>query len=223
MTNESLGSSVSLDIREVLFGDELLDKVVSRLDETTEKPWSCFAGAVQKLTAGDTQGAVAELRTVLQTNGLEARLYLQAWHSLRSLEVFPSPEEARVVQGMVVEVGLEQGLDIVAAYVDGSARYFNFSGAAIIWDIPDAEIDSLIHELLSVGQGIVDVTEPWDGPKPLAPPVGMVRINMLTFGGLHFSQGPFSTLSRDALGGLALRGAFDLMRALIEKVRARQS
>jgi hypothetical protein len=51
----------------------------------------------------------------------------------------------------------------------------------------------------------------------------MVRINALTFGGLHFGQGSFQAISQDGLGGLALRGAFDLMQALITKIKARKS
>jgi hypothetical protein len=51
--------------------------------------------------------------------------------------------------------------------------------------------------------------------------MGMVRINALTFGGLHFGQGSFQAISQDGLGGLALRGAFDLMQALLSKVKAR--
>jgi len=152
---------------------------------------------------------------------LEVRLYLQAWHSLRALGQFPPIDQAREIQGVVVEVALDRGLDIITAFADGSARYFNYSGAAIVWDIQDVEIDRMVTELLAVGQSLVEVSEPWDGPRPLAPPVGLVRINALTFGGLHFGQGSFQAVSQDGLGGLALRGAFDLMQALIAKVKAR--
>jgi len=140
---------------------------------------------------------------------------------LRNLGQLPPEDSADEIQGVVVEVVLDRGLDIIAAYTDGSARYFNYSGAAIVWDVQDAEIDQLVAELLSVGQSIVDISEPWDGPRPPAPPVGMVRINGLTFGGLHFGQGDFKAISQDGLGGLALRGAFDLMQALIAKVKAK--
>jgi hypothetical protein len=51
----------------------------------------------------------------------------------------------------------------------------------------------------------------------------MVRINALTFEGLHFGQGSYQAVSQDGLGGLALRGAFDLMQALIAKVKAKNT
>jgi hypothetical protein len=229
MENSSLVSdqpagSISIDIREVLFGDEPLEKVASYAQGLAgDNPWVCFAAASQRLAAGDSPGAISALKKILPIRGLEVRLYLQAWHSLRALGQFPLVDEAREIQGVIVEVALDRGLDIIAAYADGSARYFNYSGAAIVWDIHDAEIDRLVTELLTVGQSLVEVSEPWDGPRPPAPPIGMVRINALTFEGLHFGQGSYQAVSQDGLGGLALRGAFDLMQALIAKVKAKNT
>jgi hypothetical protein len=110
---------------------------------------------------------------------------MQAWHCLRDLGQFPPEAQAREIQGLVVEVALERGLDIVAVYADGSTRYFNYSGAAIVWDVQDAEIDRMVTELLTVGQGLVDVSEPWDGPHPPAPAIGWVRINAFRAGHLR--------------------------------------
>jgi hypothetical protein len=217
-------ASISVDIREVLFGDDPLEKVASYArDLPGDNPWALFNTASQRLAAGDTPGAIAALKKILQMKGLEARIYLQAWHSLRALGQMPTQSRAREIQGIIVEVALERGLDIIAAFVDGSVRYFNYSGAAVVWDEKDEEIDRIVTELLTAGQGIVDISEPWDGPRPEAPSVGMVRLNLLTFGGLHFGQGTFSVVAQDGLGGLALRGAFDLMQTLVAKVKARNA
>jgi hypothetical protein len=215
-------ATISVDIREVLFGDKPLEKVASYAQGQPEgNPWSSFMEASERVSSGDIPGAVVALQNILKTKGLEVRIYLQAWDCLRTLGQFPAGDQAHEIQGVVVEVALERGLDIIAAYADGSARYFNYSGAAIVWDVQDIEIDRLVTELLAVGQGLVDISELWDGPRPPAPPIGAVRINALTFGGLHFGQGSFRAISQDGLGGLALRGAFDLMQALIGKVKAR--
>jgi len=221
-TSEQSSASILLDIREVLFGDEPLEKVASYVQDLPgDQPWALFATASQRLAAGDQPGAIADLVKILEMRGLEIRLYLQAWHCLRDLGQFPPEDLAHEIQGVVIEVALERGLDIIAVYADGSARYFNYSGAAIIWDVKDPEIDRMVTELLTVGQSIVDVSGPWDGRRPPAPPIGMVRINLLTFAGLHFGQGSFQVISQDGLGGLALRGAFDLMQALVAKVKAK--
>jgi hypothetical protein len=224
LPSDQPAASISIDIREVLFGDEPLEKVASYAQGFEgENPWAHFKTAYQQSVVGDSPGTIRALKKILKMKGLEVRFYLQAWHCLRALEQYPPVDQARKIQGMVVEVALERGLDIIAAYADGSARYFNYSGAAIVWDIQDAEIDRMVTELLTIGQSLVDISEPWDGPRPSAPPIGMVRINALTFGGLHFGQGSFQAISQDGLGGLALRGAFDLMQALLLRVKAKHT
>ena len=70
-------------------------------------PWSHFAAAQQALSKGDKIGAIQELRRVEEMEGLETRLYLQAWHCLRTLGELPPETIAREVKGVVVEVGLD--------------------------------------------------------------------------------------------------------------------
>lgn len=205
-------------IRDVLFGDESLEQVATYAQgPAKDTPWSYFAAADQKSKQGDKKGAIAELRHVLAVDGLESRLYLQAWHCLRGLGERPVDNEAGAVKGAVVEAALDNGLDLVAAYADHTARYFNYSGAGVIWDSPDPEIDQLIDNLLNVGQNIVNQIGLWDGPRPPAPPRGAVRITLLTFGGLYFGQGEFDTITQDQLGGPVVQAASELMQALIAK------
>ena len=106
---------------------------------------------------------------------------------------------------------------MVAAYADHTARYFNYSGAGVVWDIPDQEIDQLIDRLLSLGQEIIPHIGLWEQERPPAPPVGSVRINLLTSGGLYFGQAAFADMGQDPLGGKALKAAITLMKALIAR------
>jgi hypothetical protein len=117
----------------------------------------------------------------------------------------------------VVEASLAQGLDLLAAYADHTARYVNYSGAAVIWDHPGGDLDPLIDTLLDAGRRVVQGTGPWTEARPPAPPAGQVRVNMLTPGGLHFGQAPFGALAGDAIGGPVLSAATALMQALVEK------
>jgi len=209
------------NLRDMLFADESLPEAARHGEgPTASEPWSHLAAAQQAASQGDQTTAIRELQKVLGTDGLESRVYLQTWHCLRALGVSPPPETARKVQGVVVEVALDGGLDLVAAYADHSARYFNYAGGGVIWEGADAEISKVIDALLANGQSIVDRIGLWDGARPPAPPTGSVRINLLTFGGLYFGQGEFDALARDPLGGPAIGGAFALMQALIAKQTA---
>ncbi len=157
------------------------------------------------------------LRRVLATEGLEARQYLQAWQALRELGHQPPPAQAKQVLGVVVEVGLEQGLDLVAAYADGTARYYNYSGAGVVWERPDDSLADPIQALLAAGERVAAQIGPWEQPRPAAPAKGTARISMLTPSGLHFGQAPFDALWQDALGGPVLAAAQELMQALIAR------
>ena len=133
----------------------------------------------------------------------------------------PEDDEGKRLYGVVVEVGLENGLDILAAYVDGTARYFNYTGAAIIWERPDGSLDITVETLLVLGQRVANEIGPWDGDRPAAPASGDVRINLLVPSGLHFGQGKFEQLASDGMGGPLIAAATELMQALIAKSQHR--
>jgi hypothetical protein len=199
-------------IRETLFGDMPLDRwPPGALDSF---PWTAFAAARSHLAEGRSADAIAAWREVLAHPGLGSRHYLQAWHFLRQYGQPPPPEAAKQVLGVVVEVGMPQGLDILAAYADHSARYYNFSGAAAVWLRPDGSLDPLIDQLLAVGAEVAARIGPWKQARPPAPGAGGVRLSFLTPSGLHFGQGPMDRFQHDPLAGVVLRAAMPLLRAL---------
>lgn len=204
-----------VDIRETLFGDLSLSQWQPQSTQKAE-PWTSFARAKQCLDTGDKPGATVILQSILAMPDLESRHYLEAWTFLRELGVFPPDDKAKDVLGVVVEVGMDKGLDLVAAYPDHSARYYNFSGAGVVWERPNNSMDRPIDDLLSAASAAVKVIGPWNKQRPPAPPSGQARISILTPSGLHFGQGPYAALSKDRIGGPVLGLAFQLMQQLIK-------
>jgi len=187
--------------------------------ENALAPWSQFAEVRRRVEARDLAAAKALLQEIIATPDLESRHYLQAWNELRGLGIQPAAE-AKQLLGVVVEVGLSEGLDLLAAYADRSARYCNFSGAAVIWERPDASLDGEIDRLFQTAEVILEQIGPWDGARPPAPPRDHARINMLTPAGIFFGQAPLRTLATDPLAGPAIAAATNLMQALIEKAES---
>ena len=202
-------------IRDTLFGDMPASEW-PRGDEAAAEPWSSFVRARNLLDGGDKPSAIKAYQAITETAGLESRQYLQAWHFLRQLGVNPPAEKAKIVYGVVVEVGLEKGVDILAAYTDYTARYLNFSGAGEIWERPNSSLDGQIQALLEAGQKVANVIGPWEQERPEAPTNGNVRLNMLTPGGLHFGYGGFKTLSNDPMGKSLIDPATQLMLKLTQ-------
>jgi hypothetical protein len=96
------------------------------------------------------------------------------------------------------------------------ARYYNYSGAGVVWEHPDASLDPLIDELLAASSAVVNqIGPPHERPPP--PPADQMRIAFLTPSGLHFGQGPTPALSRDPSAGRVVQLATGLMTALIGK------
>jgi hypothetical protein len=94
-------------------------------------------------------------------------------------------EKAKEVLGVVVEIAMQQGWDLVAAYSDRHARYYNYSGAGVVWERPTGMLDVSIDSLLRVGGPVAQVIGLWEAARPPAPPMGHARLNVLTPSGLY--------------------------------------
>lgn len=207
-------------LRGSILANEELAKVATYAKETDDEmsPWHHFAAA-NRVATTDTAAAVARLRQILALPNLESRTILQTWHCLRTLGVAPDASLSRKVCGIVVEVGLDAGLDALAAYEDHSARYFNHSGATVIWDITTEEMNGYIDPFLEVAKAVCENTAPFDQPHPAVPDNGNMLINILTPNGIHIGMGPMDALQRDPMGSAVIQTALALMKALMSATK----
>ena len=202
-------------LRETLFGDVPLEEWPRNNASSQDFPWRSFVIARSELAAGRRDEAVACWKQILAHPGLEPRHYLQAWHFLRQQGVVPAAGIARQILGVVVEVAMPEGLDLLAAYSDCSARYYNYSGKAVVWEHPDSSMDAAIDQLFEAARQVVSRIGPWEKPRLAPPPRDQARLSFLTPSGLYFGQAPAAALARDPLGGHALQMATELMRSLV--------
>ncbi|HTP69476.1 MAG TPA: hypothetical protein VMJ35_11280 [Dongiaceae bacterium] len=204
------------EIRETLFGDQSLAQWASYSTQASCEPWISFERTRKFIESGDKGNATRVLQEILQTSGFESRHYLQAYHFLTDLGVTAPQDAKKRVLGVVVEVGMKNGTDLVAAYADHHARYYNYSGAGVVWERPDNTLDQPIDELLHASATVAQAIGPWEKGRPPVPTSGRARINFLTPSGLHFGEGPLDTLAKDKLGGPVIAAAFGLMQRLIK-------
>jgi len=208
-------------VRDTLFGDCPLDAWPADGSPVIDVfPWSAFVAGRKALRDQRPSDARAFWREVLEHPDLESRHHLQAWHFLRLNGEQPSPDIAKRVLGVVIEVAMPKGLDTLAAYADHSARYFNYSGAVVIWERPDDSLDPSTDELLAVAGRVVTEIGPWEEARPGPPARGQARLSFLTPSGLHFGHGALGHLSIDPLGGAVLRVGTRLMQELMGKIPA---
>jgi len=208
-----------LQMRETLYSNASLEPMLSRIqdDAKTTFPWSNFFGADRAMKDNDNARAVTLLKQVADSEGLNTRIYLQAWHTLMSLGEQPPESLCGVIQGVVVEFNMpDKGLDIVAAYADHTARYWNYSGAGIVWEIRDPEIDKLVVDLLNAGQEIMKRigAEPRES-LPIPTP-GKLRIFLMAYDGSSFGEGLYDQLIQDQMGNYAINASYNLMMGLMK-------
>jgi hypothetical protein len=177
-------------------------------DDAGEFPWTAFVAARR-----DPERAV-ELWRQIAAAEVEPRHVAQAWHFLRGRGVQPPPEEAGRVLGLIVEIGLKHGVDVLAVYADRSIRYYNYAGGGLLLDEAPEEQVELVDALLTSAAEVVAQTGPWEGARPAPPGNKAARLNFLTPGGLHFGQGPVKKLAKDPLAGPLLQGATLLLSEL---------
>jgi hypothetical protein len=204
-----------------VYGDAPLDTWVAQGADPAGEPRSSFEQARQLIHAGQPDEAVKIWRRIAVTEGLESRQALQAWHFLRQAGYPPRADQAKLVLGVVAEMPVQGAHDLLAAYQDGSARYLNYSGKAVVWeDRSVTEIQAAISAWLARGQVIASSVGPWDKPSLPPLPLGQVRVAALTPSGPHFGQGPAAALSADPLAGSFLTAATSLMRLIIDRAMA---
>lgn len=222
MNDRPQGASVPAEIfRQFVYGDVRLDEWAAQTDGDPGEPWNSFERARQLAQGGQQQEAIRIWRRIAVTEGLESRQVLQAWHFLREVGDQPPADRAKLVLGAVAEMPAPGGHDLLAAYRDGSARYLNYSGKAVVWeDRSVASIQSAISDWLAIAQVIVEVIGPWDQPARPPLPRGHARLMMLTPSGPHFGQGPVAALSGDRVARSFITAATSLMQLVIGRAMA---
>ena len=114
------------DLRELLFADL---PPLTVLEQFAASPdLHELAGAVAREDAERARTLVD--RVIAGTT--ETRIRLQAWSLARRVDIEPTADDARRARGVVIDVGLDGGLDTLAGYEDGTARYLNQGGGAIV-------------------------------------------------------------------------------------------
>ena len=187
-------------IYELLFCDSL-EKCKSANENPSIHPWSI-------LFAEPTD---AQLNELINNDETGSRVRVLAHHKLKQ------KTEKKDLLGVIIEVNQPEGLDVLAAYSDGTARYINYSEKMIIWDAKTEESEQLIKKLFESSQNVVSKTGPWEADRLKFPKKGNARLSFLVSDQLYFGEAPMNVLSTDPMEGSVLNDGAMLMQYLISQ------
>ena len=129
-----------------------------------------------------------------------------------------APVAAGGLRGLVVEVDIDGGIDVLAVYPDGRLRYLNHSGRPVVVDAPIPALAEPMRLLWRSAGTAAGRAQRWarDGSLPAR---DGVRIAFIGSDGLRMAQGSFATLQRDPQFGPVLLGASEVLARLTQALR----
>lgn len=156
-----------------------------------------------------------DLQQIINDENSDPRIKILAYN--KQVKLGHKPNKKNLL-GLIVEVGLDNGLDVLASFSNGTARYINQTGKVLIWESTDDKVaNKITADLFKNGQNIVNQIGVWDKPRRPNPTKGNVRITFLVSDGLYFGEGPVNILFNDEMASPALTNATELMKYLTEK------
>jgi hypothetical protein len=186
--------------------------MISRPDEVGD--WHRLLLAAALARKGNPAGAANLLRQ-LTSSSTDSRIRLWSWTALRGLGETPDAATAARVEGVIAEVEVGEGVDTLAAYRDGTARYLLHSGAKVIWDAPDKRLAAAIDACIAAAEAAAAQLAP--GRLPGEPASGLARLTALTAAGPRAAEEPLAEIAREGGPRAPLFGA---VTTLLEQVLA---
>jgi hypothetical protein len=151
------------------------------------------------------------LQSLAADSSQEGRIRFLAYGRLRSIG---EPVPSKALLGVIVEVPLSAGVDVLAAYSEGGVRYINQTGRLAVFEgVPS--IQPLVRSLLDASQSIVARIGPWENPRLPPPKSGNIRLTFLVSDGLYFGEGPMQQMQRDPLAEQVIGDATSLLQAVV--------
>jgi hypothetical protein len=155
--------------------------------------------------------AVKAVEALANDPTAEGRIRALAYNRLRKEGHSVPPKQ---LLGVIVEVPLDDGLDVLAAFSDGGVRYINQTGKLAVFE-GEPSIRPAAAALLKVSEAVVARIGPSDKPRMPPPKRGNMRLTFLVSDGLYFAEGPMEVMADEPLAGPVVQRATELLMLVV--------
>ena len=112
--------------------------------------------------------------------------------------------------GVILEVGLDTGVDVLVAFADGRARFLNSNGDISMWEGGAGATSARVVTLLGLAEPLARNTAAQSTGRLPSPPEGEIRISVFSAAGMHVVEGRMDLLEDH----LVFIAGVELMNAL---------
>jgi hypothetical protein len=169
-----------------------------------EPPWSVLSSSPPDLDA---------IAKISRDKNQESRVRMLAFNALRKAGR-AAPEKEYL--GTIIEVRLPEGLDTVAVFADGRARYINYTGKMAVVEGKPSPFDDEIAKVIEASKPIVAAIGPWDKERLPPPKEDNIRMTFLVSDGLYFGEGPMQAMQRERMAAPLIDAATKLLLKLVD-------
>jgi hypothetical protein len=169
------------------------------------EPWSVLFSAHPDVMA---------VAKIAEDEQQESRVRALAFNALRAAGT-SVPDKQYL--GTIIEVRLPEGLDTMAVFADGGARYINHSGKVVVAEGSPSPFDDEISAVIEKSKPIVAAIGPWDKQRLPPPNEGYIRMTFIVSDGLYFGEGPMNAMRQEPLAAPLISAATRLLIRLVEQ------
>lgn len=120
----------------------------------------------------------------------------------------------QTILGVVLEIGVPRGVDVLTAYTNRSARFVASDGTSVVWDRSGPSLDDEIGALIEAAGAIAAGATAMDAGELDEVRFAEARVLLLMAGEVRGLQGPMTVLSGNPAAAEVLRCGSALMRTL---------
>jgi hypothetical protein len=153
----------------------------------------------------------AKVRTIAEDQDEESRIRALAYNWLRAHnETVP----AGIVLGVIVEISVDHGVDVLAAYADGRVRYINHTGAMSLFEGVPPEIAAGAKAVVASAEDAGGLFKPLQGDRTA--PTRDLRFTILAADGLHTAQGSWKEIGSEPKLDQILNNTIRLLQLVVK-------
>jgi len=149
------------------------------------------------------------LRVMIADEANESRLRALACHRLQATGA--QVAEKRLF-GVIIEVPLSQGLDVLAAFADGQVRHIDHTGKMSYFEPGPDEVNARARRIVASAQPLVEQLGRHTRTRQPPPGGDRIRMSFLASDGLYVGEGRYDAMQKDAHAGPVLAAALSLLR-----------